>query len=533
MIPPSVRKELVRIRVSCQEEGVRKALCDLARRSTVRALDVSCPTTKERLVRIRVSCQEVGIRKTVYYLTICVLKELWYRVQVGLRYMKQYGIIIPSRLVVRTIALWLIGPLHKVFFGFLCINAHLIRRGRKPRRHPSKGKPSVLHVTCSFDLGGTQRQLLNLCSNNGLGRFHHEAIEIFPEVNYLYRQQEVLDPERYVTGNFLTRMLGRFALRTSLRSLQVLQIYKLVRDFQAVRPEIVVGWGHEIAMLTFVAASIARVPRIAFCIRTFDPSHGWTTIGPLLEKAHKRMVPFLDGIVVNSTALQDDYSKWLSIPRRKIDVCPNGIDFNVLDPGGRASSRQRIRGAHGIPDDSLVIVNVGRFSEEKGQMLLVKAGRQLAERYLDRSICWLLCGDGPTHGDVEAYLNEHDLHNVFLVGRTNDIPSYLSAADIFVMPSDFEGMPNAMMEAMAYGLPCVSTNRTGALDVARDNQEALYVDVGSVEQLCEKISYLLEDPDERQRIGVNAQDRIKEFSIPNMIARFDKHLGKMLTRRNG
>jgi glycosyltransferase involved in cell wall biosynthesis len=71
--------------------------------------------------------------------------------------------------------------------------------------------------------------------------------------------------------------------------------------------------------------------------------------------------------------------------------------------------------------------------------------------------------------------------NIIFAGKTEDIHHYLSGADIFVMPSDFEGMPNAVIEAMDYGMPCVSTNKTGALDVARDVKESLFVDVGSGE----------------------------------------------------
>jgi glycosyltransferase involved in cell wall biosynthesis len=301
----------------------------------------------------------------------------------------------------------------------------------------------------------------------------------------------------------------------------------MVRDFEAIRPDIVVGWGHEIAMLSFVAAAIAKVPKIVFCIRTFNPSHGWTDIGPLLYKAHKNMLPYLDGIIVNSSPSQQDYAKWLSIPKDMIRVCPNGISPRPASQDDKLRYFKEIRSRHNIPDDAVVVIHVGRFSKEKGQMLLVRGYRRLVEKYPKNKVYCMLCGEGPTRSEVQEYVDHHQLSNVLLVGQIYNIESYLSASDIFVMSSDFEGMPNAMMEAMACGLPCISTNRTGALDIARDNLEALYIDVGSVEQLVNKLYYFVERPDERHRIGQNAKERLKEFSVNNMINIFNGHIDEI------
>ena len=418
---------------------------------------------------------------------------------------------------------------HPRLLHITCTNAHTIRRLRKPRSLIQTDKIKVLHITCSFDLGGTQKQILQVCESvDNKDGLIHETIEIFPELNFLYRESESLDSTRYTCGNPISRKLGTLTLCSSSRSLQVVQIYKLVRDFKAIQPDVVVGWGHEIAMLTFVAAAIVRVPKIVFCIRTFNPSYGWTAIGPLLEKAHKRMEPFLDGIIVNSSILREDYSKWLGIPRGRVHVCPNGIDGELPRGDERLRLRQEIRSRWGIGNDAVAILHVGRFSGEKGQMLLLRANKDLQTIYGSNTVHWFLCGDGPTFEKAEDYRNRHMMDNVSFTGRINDVTPFLCAADIFVMPSDFEGMPNAMMEAMAYGLPCISTNRTGALDIARDNLEALYVDVGSVEQLGEKLNYLIARPDERKRLGQNARERIKEFSVDNMVRLFDKHLEEMI-----
>ena len=414
--------------------------------------------------------------------------------------------------------------LHPLLLGFLCTHAQIIRTWRKPAQISDTSPPKVLHVTCSFDLGGTQRQIMNLCENIKSGAFLHEAIEVFPEMNYLYRQNVQLERNRYVQGSWFSRLLGRWTLNASYRSTQIIQIYKLWRDFESLRPDIVVGWGHEVAMLTFVAASIARVPRIFFCIRTFNPSFGWTTIGPLLFKAHKKMIPHLDGIIVNSTPLRKDYAAWQGIPEESIRVCPNGIEPYPLSDEEWSAHRREVRARFDIPDEAVVVAHIGRFSEEKGQMILVKALKKVIEQHPEKTLYCILCGDGPTREDVRYFVEFHGMRTVLFAGRVDNIHAYLCAADIFVMPSDFEGMPNAMMEAMSYGLPSISTNRTGALDVAREGREALYVEVGSVEQLADRLSYLVEHPDERRKLGDNARERIKEFSVAKMIDRFNDRL---------
>ncbi len=414
--------------------------------------------------------------------------------------------------------------LHPLILGFICVHADRIRTWRKPAQISDKSLKKVIHVTCSFDLGGTQRQIMNLCENSEGGKFVHDTTEVFPEVNYLYRKNVQLESNRYIRGSWLSRLVGRWTLNASYRSLQVIQIYKLWRDFEYLRPDIVVGWGHEVAMLTFVAASIARVPRIVFCIRTFNPSFGWTTIGPLLFKAHKKMIPHLDEIIVNSTPLRKDYAAWQGIPEESIRVCSNGIEPHPLSDEERSAHRREIRARFDIPDEAVVVAHMGRFSEEKGQLILAKALKKVIEQHPEKAIYCILCGDGPTQKYVQNFVEFHGMPTILFAGRVDNIYAYLCAADIFVMPSDFEGMPNAMMEAMSYGLPSVSTNRTGALDVAREGQEALYVEVGSVKQLADKLSYLVERPDERRRLGDNARERLKEFSVTKMIDCFNNHL---------
>lgn len=453
-----------------------------------------------------------------------LLKILRYPKRLLIRRIINFILNIPRLLKQKSVALLI--KYHQNILEFICIHSYLYRKLIRPPKIKVSGRIKVLHITCSFDLGGTQRQIINLCGINSRD-FEHEAIEIFPEVNYLYRKDVILNREFYSKGNIIAKQLGELILDPSMRSLQTLQIYKLVRDFEAIKPAIVVGWGHEIAMLTFVAASIARVPKIVFCIRTFNPSFGWTAIGDLLEKAHQKMIPFLSGIIVNSTLLQEDYAAWLNLSKEKISVCPNGIDPYTITENEYMNYRLDIRKRYNIDNNAVVIINIGRFSKEKGQLLLAKALKEVQLNYNNAIYC-LMCGDGYTQDAVKEYAAVNGLKNIIFTGRVDKVQEFLCASDIFVMPSDFEGMPNAMLEAMGCGLPCISTKRSGAIDVARDNVEALYIDVGSVQQLAYKLSYLIERPDERIRLGRNARERLRDFSIDKMSLTFGQHLSSLL-----
>jgi glycosyltransferase involved in cell wall biosynthesis len=98
-----------------------------------------------------------------------------------------------------------------------------------------------------------------------------------------------------------------------------------------------------------------------------------------------------------------------------------------------------------------------------------------------------------------------------------------------VMPSDYEGMPNAMMEAMAAGLPCVSTSRSGARDVARDQREALYYEPHDTAALVEHLVGLLNDPTRARALGAAAQLRIQEFAVSRFVERFEALLDEITT----
>jgi glycosyltransferase involved in cell wall biosynthesis len=419
------------------------------------------------------------------------------------------------------------------FHGFLLRrvwgNAHHVRRLRG--RRAVAGTPlRVMHITSSFDIGGTQRQIKNLCTA-GTARLEHTVTEIFPEMNFLYRQTVGLERDRYITGGIVRRALGRCAMTFETRSPQLVQAYKLSRDFKAYRPDVVVGWGHEMCVSAFVAAAFTRVPHIVFCIRTFNPAYGWVDagMGRQLGVAHRRMTSQVTAVITNSTPLREDHARWLGISEDVIRVCPNGIEPLPLTPDEIQERRRIVRQRLGIDDDTFVIINVGRFSKEKGQMSIIAINNNLMADYQGK-LLWLLAGDGVTIEAAKAAAAH--MPNVRFLGRTTAVNDHLCASDAFVMPSDFEGMPNAMMEAMACGLPCISTNRSGAVDVARHGIEALFYDVGDLKEMERHVRRLLDDRDEARAMGTRARARLNEFSTERCVTRFEEIVESATLGRN-
>ena len=175
-----------------------------------------------------------------------------------------------------------------------------------------------------------------------------------------------------------------------------------------------------------------------------------------------------------------------------------------------------------------MLLHTGRFSPEKRQRLLVEAFADLRSRFGELYL--VFCGDGPLLGSTREYARSVSAGTILFPGRVADVGEHLAAADLFVLPSDFEGMPNAMMEAMANGVAAVSTDRSGITDIARHGEEALMVPAGARRELSEAIAFLLENPEERRRIARNARARVGEFSMPEMAARFNDTVRGLFVR---
>ena len=156
---------------------------------------------------------------------------------------------------------------------------------------------------------------------------------------------------------------------------------------------------------------------------------------------------------------------------------------------------------------------------QKNQKMLIDAMAVVHKAHPEVTL--KIFGEGPEENSLLAHIHELELDDcVQLMGKTADVAGELARADLFVFSSDFEGMPNALMEAMAAGMPCVSTDcPTGPKELIGENERGLLVPLGDTEAFAAAVLYMIEHVPEANTMGQKAHAYMRENYSPLSIAR--------------
>ena len=161
----------------------------------------------------------------------------------------------------------------------------------------------------------------------------------------------------------------------------------------------------------------------------------------------------------------------------------------------------------GLDPDRPLLLWVGRLDPIKGLDVLVRATALVCRT---QPVQLAIVGDGPYREELLAGIAANDLaDSVRLLGMREDVPSWLQSADVFVFPSRTEGLPNALLEAMAVGLPVVTTDVPGCRDLIQDGQTGLLVPVDDAAALAAAMLRLLDPGPFARRLGEAAADHVR------------------------
>jgi mannosyltransferase len=207
---------------------------------------------------------------------------------------------------------------------------------------------------------------------------------------------------------------------------------------------------------------------------------------------------------------------------QRYEVIYNGIDIDAYAPNPQR--REELRRQWGVGDDEILIAFASRLDYQKNLPMLLEAFRRLRQSRND--IRLVIAGEkkgsgaffhqGAQHSCNTGVIDKKRLLTPFSVwlGRTDDVPGLLSAADIFVQPSRWEGFGLAAAEAMTAGLPVIGTRVPGLTELIEEGVSGLLIDSEDIDALTVTINQLADNHDERVRLGAAGQNRVKErFSI--------------------
>jgi glycosyltransferase involved in cell wall biosynthesis len=210
-----------------------------------------------------------------------------------------------------------------------------------------------------------------------------------------------------------------------------------------------------------------------------------------------------------------------------IHVVPNGIDGSKYSPDRPSGIRREL----GLTPEVRLVGTAVNLSAQKGLTHLLDAAAIV--RRSGTAAHFVIAGDGPLRADLIAYAAAHDLNDsVTFAGYRADVPEVLAGLDVFVLSSLWEGLPLALLEALACGRPIVATSVGGIPEVVSEGENGFLVPPGDSQALASRILRVLGDPDEARQIGRNNVEKFHQrFSVGTMVAAHEQLYEQLADRR--
>ncbi|EED1044187.1 TPA: glycosyltransferase family 4 protein, partial [Escherichia coli] len=312
----------------------------------------------------------------------------------------------------------------------------------------------------------------------------------------------------------------------------IIALYKIYKFLKANDIDIVHTHSAKTGFLGRVAAKLAGIPLIVHTVHGFPFDSAKNKYIAFFYKVLEFIsARFADIIICLHDGDKETCKKLLHVPESKVLVLPNGIAFTEFFRLSECD-KKKARTILGIPESSLVFTMVGRLWEQKNPLLLINAAKEVINEYPSDDIIFLLIGDGFLRKEIERIAEREIYHNkIVLLGWRKDIPDILSCSDVFVLPSRWEGMPLAILEAQATGLPCIVSDIPGNNNLVKDGVNGYLFESGSVTQLKDAI-LRMRVIEKRHEMGINAYDYVSQkHCIHKRIDNIDNLYKKMLNKK--
>jgi glycosyltransferase involved in cell wall biosynthesis len=373
------------------------------------------------------------------------------------------------------------------------------------RRRPIR----VLWLSKGLGPGGAERLLVSSAAIVDRDRFEVRAAYLLPWKDHLVgRLAELGVPAVCLDG------------RRELDPRWVARLRNLVRA-----ENIDVVHAHSPLAAALARPALRALPRRERPALVGTEHNVWTSHHPVTRWANRLTLPLEDATIAVSDEVRASMPARLA---RRTEVVIHGVDVDAI--AGRRPERDAARAELGLNGGELVVATVANLRSQKDYPTMLRAARRLAEA--GEPVRFVSVGQGPLAAELEAERDRLGLGERFrFLGYREDPIRVLVAADVFCLSSRFEGLPIALLEAMAAGLPVVATRVGGVPAVVTDGTEGRLVPAGDPAALAAAVADL-RDPVLRAEAAAAAAERVRAFGIDRAVQR-QQALYEQLTARRG
>jgi len=380
----------------------------------------------------------------------------------------------------------------------------------------------VLHLIHSPQRRGAEVFAAQLAARmEAAGRFQNGVCSLYPNTD-----NEQADNSLPLDGLPVFKLDARRGLagRLGVDPRLVSSLTGVLRRF---RPHIVMAHGSD--TLKYAALAGMFYGGAATVYRNIGLASSWART-PVKVRVNRLLLGRVSAVVSVSQFTKEDFIRLYHLPQERVTFIPNGVDVTPFEVAEPAAVRATVRGELGIDPQALVLVSVGNLSAEKGHLGLLPLLAQSAPDRQDSQL--LLVGDGPLREELERQARALGIaHRVHLVGRRDDVPRLLAAADLFLLPSKTEGMPAVLMEAGLAGLPAVAFCVGGVGEVVTDQVTGLLAPSGDYPGLWQGVTALARDPQRRSAMGQAARQRcLGLFDIRKVAGEYEELFVSLLRK---
>jgi len=361
-------------------------------------------------------------------------------------------------------------------------------------------KKRILYIITSLGYGGAERLLLSYVKDLDKTKYEFFVCSLREKPDEL--KDEV---SKYAAVQNL-KVKGRFNL---------IVVFRLIKLFKKIKPDIIHTHLFQPRFYATVAYLFYRESII------ITQKHNSVTF-----KKHNIFLPLeMISMLLNkkviaiSESVKRSLLKYELIPQKKIRVIPNGFDYQKF---------YKVRTAEIISEDKdIVIGTVCRLEEQKGIIYLLKAMKIVLEKYPNARL--EIVGDGSLLEKLKEFSNKLGISNsVVFFGKFADVIPFYRRMNIFVLPSVYEGFGIVLLEAMAAGIPVVSTNVDGIIEVVVNGESGILVKPKSGKALADAIFKIIENPHLVSKLVEQGLNRSKLFDIKKHIGQIDNLYEELL-----